>query len=248
MKFWNRIYSIYAFGIFGILFTILLPFYLVFVQRESWYPVALFLNRVWARLFFLLTFLPVKQELRFRPQHGQRYVFCPNHTSYLDIPVMGLIPHQFVFVGKSSIEKVPLFGYMYKKLHITVDRESLRSKYSTYLRAAEAIDKHKSLVIFPEGGITTKQPPKLARFKDGAFRVAIEKQIPVIPVTIPYNWIVLPDDSRYLLHWNKVKVIYHEPISTAGMTLDNLDQLKAEVFQVIDKELRSIHPHLYHEH
>ena len=221
-----------------------MPLYLILVQRESWHSAALFLNRIWARLFFMMSFLPVSQVLHFKPEHGKRYVFCPNHTSYLDIPVMGLIPHQFVFVGKSSIEKVPLFGYMYKKLHITVDRSSLKSKYGTYLRASEAIEQQKSLVIFPEGGILSKNPPRMVRFKDGAFRIAIEKQIPVIPVTIPYNWIVLPDNARYLLHWHKVKVIYHEPISTAGMTLDDLDKLKTRVFETIESELKKYFPDL----
>jgi len=241
------LYSIYAFGVFIVSFLLLLPFYMLFVQRESWHSAGLYLNRIWARIFFTFTFLPVEQKLHFKPEHGKRYVFCPNHTSYLDIPIMGLIPHQFVFVGKSSIEKVPVFGYMFRKLHITVNRDSLRSKYSTYLKASDAIDKNRSLVIFPEGGIVSKEPPRLARFKDGAFRIAIEKQIPVIPVTIPYNWIILPDNTRYLLHWHKVSVIYHEPISTAGMTLDNLNDLKRQVFEVIDEELKQRHPHLRNE-
>ena len=100
------VHSIYAFAVFIVLFILLLPFYMLFIQKESWHPAALFLNRIWANLFFPMTFLPVDQELRFKPQHGKRYIFCPNHTSYMDIPVMGLIPHHFVFVGKSSIEKV----------------------------------------------------------------------------------------------------------------------------------------------
>jgi 1-acyl-sn-glycerol-3-phosphate acyltransferase len=243
----NRLYSIYAFGVFIVTFIILIPFYLIFVQRESWHSAGLFLNRIWAKVFFVFTFLPVEQKLMFKPEHGKRYVFCPNHTSYLDIPVMGLIPHQFVFVGKSSIERVPLFGYMFRKLHITVNRDSIRSKYSTYLKASKAIENKRSLVIFPEGGIVSQEPPRLARFKDGAFRIAIEKQIPVIPVIIPYNWIVLPDNARYLLFWHKVSVIYHEPISTAGMTLDNLGDLKKQVFEIIDSELKRLHPQLQNE-
>ena len=196
----RRIYSTYALFIFGVIFILLFPIFLIVVQHKKLHRIGLFLNRIWARLFFFLIVIPVKQELRFKPAHNRRYIFCPNHSSYLDIPIMGLIPHPFVFVGKSSIEKVPLFGYMYRKLHITVDRESLKSKYNTYVRAANAIDENNSLVIFPEGGILSMQPPKLARFKDGAFRVAIDKQIPIIPVTIPYNWIVLPDDDSFLLY------------------------------------------------
>lgn len=240
----RRIYSIYALIVFSIIFFILLPFFVVFIQREQWHKYGLFLNRIWARIFFILAFIPVRQERRFKPVHNRRYVFCPNHTSYLDIPLLGLIPHSIAFVGKSSIEKVPLFGYMYRKLHITVDRESLRSRYNTYVRAAEAIDKGKSLVMFPEGGIKTTNPPNIVKFKDGAFRIAIEKQIPVIPVTIPYNWIILPGHGRFLPKWHRMKVIYHEPIETAGMTIHDMDNLKEKVYMIIKNELKKHFPEL----
>ena len=75
----------------------------------------------------------------------------------------------------------------------------------------EAIDEGKNLVIFPEGGIITLKDPVMAKFKDGAFRVAIEKQIAIVPVTIPFNWIILPPDE-FLLRWHPLKVIFHEPI------------------------------------
>jgi 1-acyl-sn-glycerol-3-phosphate acyltransferase len=81
----------------------------------------------------------------------------------------------------------------------------------------------------------------MVRFKDGAFRLAIEKQIPVVPVTIPNNWIILPPDE-FLLRWGTVSVIFHEPIPTRGMTLADLDTLKHRVFDVIEKEL-SQHEH-----
>src|SRR5690606_32353034 len=135
----------------------------------------------------------------------------------LDIPLMGFSPVYFVFVGKSSIAKVPLFGYMYKKLHVTVDRNSLKSKYETIERSKKAIEEGKSLVIFPEGGIVSQEPPKMARFKDGPFRVAIEKQIPLVSVTIPYNWIILPDDGKMMVTKRTSKLIFHEPIITEGL-------------------------------
>ena len=135
------------------------------------------------------------------------------------------------------MEKIPLFGYMYRKLHITVDRGSLKSRYTTLLRSAEAIDHGKSLVIFPEGGIVSQKMPQMAKFKDGAFRIAIDKQIPVIPVTIPHNWIILPD-STILPKWGTTKVIFHEPISTLGMDATEIEALKKKTYDVIDAELK----------
>jgi 1-acyl-sn-glycerol-3-phosphate acyltransferase len=100
-----------------------------------------------------------------------------------------------------------------------------------------AIDEGKSLMIFPEGGIVTKHPPNMVKFKDGAFRVAIEKQIPVVPVTIPFNWIILPDHPELLLNRKLMKIVFHEPIDTTEYTMDRIEELKEKVFNVIHHEL-----------
>ncbi|MCA6078039.1 lysophospholipid acyltransferase family protein [Fulvivirga sedimenti] len=181
--------------------------------------------------------MPVSVEMHFTPEKDKVYIFCPNHFSYLDIPAMGLNPVNAIFVGKNDMEKIPLFGYMYRKLHITVNRESVKSRYETLLRAGKAVEDGKSLTIFPEGGIITRHPPVMARFKDGAFRTAIEKQIEIVPVTIPYNWIILPD-STFLPKRHSMKVIFHEPISTLGMTLSETGSLREKTFRIIDAELK----------
>jgi 1-acyl-sn-glycerol-3-phosphate acyltransferase len=142
-----------------------------------------------------------------------------------------------VFVGKNDMENIPFFGFMYSKLHITVDRAKLKSRYITLVKSLKALDQGKSLVIFPEGGIVSKHPPVMGEFKDGAFRAAIEKQIPVVPVTIPFNWIILPSD-QFLLHWKPMKVIFHEPIDPSIYTLKDLDRFKERVRNVIDNELQ----------
>ena len=106
----------------------------------------------------------------------------------------------------------------------------------------KALEEGKSLVIYPEGGIITQRPPRMVHFKDGAFRAAIEKQVAVVPVTISNNWIILPDQKQLRLHWGRVEVIFHEPIETKGLTLDNVQQLKHQVFNIIDAELNRNHP------
>ena len=149
---------------------------------------------------------------------------------------MGLNPINTIFVGKNEMGNILLFGWMYRKLHITVDRSKMRSKYETIVKSRTAIDEGKSLVIYPEGGIFTKHPPEMARFKDGAFRLAIEKQIPVVPVTIPHNWIILRTEE-FQVRWGKVKVIFHEPIETREFTIADINKLKDQVFCVIKDEL-----------
>jgi len=104
-------------------------------------------------------------------------------------------------------------------------------------KSMEAIDKKRSLAFFPEGTIPKNAGYSMIPFKDGAFRIAIEKQVPIVPVTIPYNWLILPDDGKYVPNRRLMKVIVHEPIETKGMTLDNVDELKDKTFDIIQREL-----------
>lgn len=196
------------------------------------------LNRLWAKGLFIGIAKPYTVELRAQLDKQKQYIFCPNHFSYIDIPTMGLNPINTIFVGKSSMSKVPVFGYMYSRLHITVDRSNLKSRYTSMLRSLEALEQGKSLVIFPEGGIITKKDPVMSRFKDGAFRTAIEKQIPIVPVTIPHNWIILPP-YEFLVWRGRIKVIFHEPIETTGLTINDVDMLREKVFTIINEELKN---------
>jgi 1-acyl-sn-glycerol-3-phosphate acyltransferase len=131
---------------------------------------------------------------------------------------------------------------VFKKIHITVDRSSLKSKYESLQRASSAIDQGISLAMFPEGG-TEKKPPRLEPFKDGAFRVAIEKQIPIVPVTIPYNWIILPSDQGLMVNRRTSVIIYHKPLPTEGLSLQDLESLKGQVTRIIQSELLNHHPY-----
>ncbi len=167
----------------------------------------------------------------------QRYIFCANHTSYLDIPTVGLINHNFKFIGKASLKKVPLWGYMYGKLHILVDRKSIRSKHSSWVKAKEALQKDFSIVFFPEGGIRSKEPPKMVPFKEGSFRIAVDEQIPIVPVTIPHNHILLPDQMPLTMHTGLVSVKVHKPIWPKGKDDEAVKLLKQEVRDIMEKEL-----------
>jgi 1-acyl-sn-glycerol-3-phosphate acyltransferase len=237
MKYLRGIYTAYGVVVFTVLFALFLPLLFIPIIFPGQFKLVGVFNRWWARLLFFFIFVPVRREYRGKHDRSRQYVFCPNHFSYLDIPTAGLNKHNTIFVGKNEIQKVPVFGYMYSKLHITVDRSKLKSRYASLQQSLNAIDEGKSLVIFPEGGIVTVKDPVMGRFKDGAFRIAIEKQIAVVPVTISYNWIILPPD-QFLLRWHPLKVVFHEPIDTTGLTLQDMDALKEKVFSVVHEELQ----------
>jgi 1-acyl-sn-glycerol-3-phosphate acyltransferase len=234
----KKLYTAYAFVVFALLFLLFFPLLLIPMFFSRQFQLTGKINRWWAKSLFFLTFLPYRVETRAPLDARKQYIFCPNHFSYLDIPTMGLNPVNAIFVGKSEMENIPLFGFMYRRLHITVNRASLRSKFNTLIRSLEALDAGKSLVIFPEGGIFAQHPPAMSRFKEGAFRAAIEKQIPIVPVTIPSNWIILPDTGELLLHRGRIDVIFHEPVETTGMTGNEVEFLSHKIFGIIETELQ----------
>lgn len=239
MKILQALHTAYGFFVFVILFFIFFPLLLIPIVFKKQHHLVGTFNRWWAMALLTLIGMPWHREVRGKLDRNKQYIFCPNHFSYLDIVAMGLNPMDAIFVGKNEMEKIPLFGFMYRKLHITVDRSKLTSRYSSYTRSLEALEQGKSLVIFPEGGIVSTDPPHMSRFKDGAFRLAIEKQIAIVPVTLPDNWIILPDNSM-LLRARRIRLIFHEPIEPAGYTVKDIDALKTRVFNVVERELKKL--------
>lgn len=235
----QRLYLGYALVWFSILFLLFLPFFLIPIFSPKHFRLVGLLNRWWAYASFSAWFLPWKIEVKGKIDPDKQYIFCPNHFSYIDIPAMALSPFNTIFVGKHDMGSIPIFGFMYSRLHILVDRSRMASKYDTYLRSGKAIDDGKSLVIFPEGGIWSTQPPKLSRFKDGPFRLSVEKQIPIVPVTLPDNHHILMD-APLRLKPGRLRLIFHEPVMPASTDPKEVDRLKENVFAVIQNELNHV--------
>lgn len=236
-NFLGKVYLYYCLVLFVLSFILIFPLFLIPILFKKQFRLVGVINRAWAYTLFPIVFLPFEIESRKKLNPNKQYIFCPNHFSYLDIATMAFNPHNAIFVGKDDMERIPLFGFMYRHLHITVNREKLKSRYATYLKSGEAIDQGKSLVIFPEGGIVSTDFPRMARFKDGAFRLAVEKQIPIVPVTIATNWIILPNELTKLTRI-PIRMIFHEPIEPDAARW-TVQTLKEEVYRIIDAELRA---------
>ena len=233
----RRLYSVYSLSIFALIFLLMLPVFALLIYFNKRHSLVYVLHRVWARLFYAFSFIPIKRVYSKKLDFSKQYIYCSNHFSYLDIPAIGINRIRPIFVGKSSLGNIPLFGYMYRNIHITLDRDKLKSRYNALEKCGQELDRGRNLVIFPEGGIMSKNPPKMARFKEGAFRLAIEKKIPIVPITIPYNWILLPEDGKLLLHRHKNMIIFHDPIETKNVEIKDIERLKSKVFDTISNEL-----------
>ncbi|RAJ97549.1 1-acyl-sn-glycerol-3-phosphate acyltransferase [Larkinella arboricola] len=233
------VYTIWCGFWFLALFLVLFPFMFLFLQREEWKPYAHKLNYVWGRLFFWIIGMPVQVEYRYRPDPRQTYVFCANHFSYLDIAVMGvIIRNYYAFVGKSAIKRAPLFGYMFAKLHIQVDRSHANSRAYSLSKGIRTLKSGRSIMIFPEGGIRAKHPPKMFHpFKDGAFTMAVQQQVPIVPISLLNNHEIFPDKKKLRMYWRPIRAVVHPPIETRGLTQADIERLKEETYRVIDESL-----------
>lgn len=233
------LYSIWCAIYFVLLYLVLFPIQFVFLQRDEWKPLAHKINYIWGRLFFLGIGMPVHVEYRFKPDPKQVYVFCANHFSYLDIAAMGVIvKNYYAFVGKSEVKHIPLLGYMFAKLHVQVDRDQPNSRAYSLAKSIRTLASGRSIMIFPEGGIRAKHPPKMHHpFKDGAFIMAIQQQVPIVPVTLLNNYKILPDVPKVRMHWHPLRAVIHPPIETKGLTQDSIEWLKEETYRIIDAEL-----------
>jgi 1-acyl-sn-glycerol-3-phosphate acyltransferase len=237
MKILKKIYSYYVIFVVVSGFLATVPFMYLFVFFPNTRNINHWIYRVWGYWVFIFGFVRLRVEGKSNLKKGQPYIYCSNHTSYIDIPSLYCtIFSDIAFIGKASLGKVPLFGPIYSRVHILIDRKNRDSKQETVIRAKEAIDQGRSIIIFPEGTIPkVGKRPEMIDFKDGAFRMAIEKQVPIVPVSLPYNYYLLPDDGKIMANHYFCKVIFHEPIETIGMTEKDIITLKQKTFEAIQK-------------
>ncbi len=191
------------------------------------------LCNLWADLFFPIAFMPVTIERQTQLDRQKSYVFVANHFSYLDVAIgMKVVRNYFSYMGKSSVKKIPLLGYMFAKLHIQVDRSDKNSRANAIVRSQRALATGRSLFIMPEGGILSEEIPKMKQpFKDGAFSLALEANVPIVPITLVNLYKIMPAVG---IKWGIPKVIVHAPVPTQGKTID---ELKAEVYHIIQDTL-----------
>lgn len=184
--FWT-FYRIWFYILVAIPIIILFPFLVVSILKESWYPYFFKLARIWARFILIGMGLRTKTEYLQKPEPNKSYMFIGNHTSMLDIMSMLVtVKNPFVFVGKAELAKIPLFGFFYKRTCILVDRNSSKSRQAVFLRAQRRLKQGLSICIFPEG-LVPEEHILLDQFKDGAFRLAINHNTPIVPITFADN-------------------------------------------------------------
>ncbi|MEO8147921.1 MAG: lysophospholipid acyltransferase family protein [Bacteroidia bacterium] len=217
-------------------FLVLYPLVLIFISREKWFPIVFKLIQLWARWILFGSGIRYEIKKNTKLKKDKPYVFCPNHASILDTVITYVaIPNYFHFMGKAELRKAPLFGIFFKRMNIAVDRGSIRASHRAFMRAHDDIQKGISISVFPEATVPACAP-KLGPVKNGAFKLAIENQIPLVPITYLNTWKILPE-RNIIPGPHKVHIYIHEPIITKGMTDGDLKKLKEETMKAIGSVL-----------
>lgn len=232
------LYRIWFYILVGLPIIIMFPVLLISISKESWYPFFFKIARLWARFILLGMGFTVKIEAQQLPEKDKSYMFIANHTSMVDIMLMlTVIKNPFVFVGKKELAKLPLFGFFYKRTCILVDRSSAKSRQAVFLRAQKRLKSGLSICIFPEGGVP-EEHILLDDFKDGAFRLAINHQIPIVPVTFA--------DTKKRFSYTffsggpgRMRVIIHKFLNTKGLSIQDTKALNNQSREIILTQLLS---------
>lgn len=236
-QFFATFYRIWFYIIIALATILLFPFLLISILKYSWYPYFFRVARVWSAIIIygIGCYPIIKRDVEYKK--GRSYMFVANHTSMTDIMLMFYTTkNPFVFVGKKELAKIPLFGYIYKRTCILVDRGNTKSRVEVFKRAQLRLNEGLSICIFPEGGVPDDLSVLLDEFKDGAFRLSIEHQIPIAPMTFHDNKKRLPF-SFFIGSPGKMRVRVHNLIETENLTLVNRKEVKSETRNVILAEL-----------
>jgi 1-acyl-sn-glycerol-3-phosphate acyltransferase len=185
--FWT-LYRVWFCILMTIPIVVMFPFLIVSILSENGYPYFFKMARIWAKFVLFGMGFYYKIDRNEALESNKSYVIVANHSSMADVMLMlVVVKNPFVFVGKQELAKVPLFGFFYKKTCILVDRGSSKSRLEVFNQAQKRINRGLSVCIFPEGQIPDDVSIVLDTFKDGAFRLAIEHQIPIVPITFGDN-------------------------------------------------------------
>jgi 1-acyl-sn-glycerol-3-phosphate acyltransferase len=198
------------------------------------------LRRAWAFLSALFVGIIFKFEFEEPVDWRKTYIICPYHSSNLDTSMICILlkKDNFCFMGKQELLDGIVTGIYFRTVDIPVNRDSKMSAFRAFRTAADKLKKGISMIMFPEGGIADEYPPKVQEFKNGAFHLAIEHKIPVIPVSSLNTWKILWDDGS--VHGSKpgiCKIFVHKAVETAHLSLKDTDVLREQVQNIIRQKI-----------
>lgn len=199
-------------------------------------------GRIWSQCLCRLLLLPIRVEGREHLQRGQSYVFVANHQGPLDIfLIYGFLGRNFKWMMKKALRRTPFIGYACARAHhIFVDKSGPKKIQETYNQARRTLRGGTSLVVFPEGARTFTG--HMGIFRKGAFQLADELQLPVVPLTIDGSFDALPRMAGFgFVKHQRLRLVIHEPIAPQGRGADEVRRTLDESYRVIMSALPARH-------
>jgi 1-acyl-sn-glycerol-3-phosphate acyltransferase len=230
-KFFQGLYIFWVFLVFTSFMLLFLPgltLPFLFGSRGSW--IGYKFLWIWSLIFSWLTFIRYKFYGRENFRRGQSYIYVSNHTSFLDLPgICLLIPGEFKPLAKKELLKIPVFGLIARSATIIVDRSDRESKHKSLERLKQILTDGISILLFAEG-TQNRTKEILQPFKDGAFRLAIDTQRPLLPIVVIGAGRLMPPGTINLRP-GIIKIIVAPEISTEGKS--DASQLKQQTFETM---------------
>ncbi len=213
--------------------------FLLFFNRKNKYTTLNNIRRLFSKIFLLLSGIKLNICYKNKIQKNKVYIYCANHTSYLDIFLLLTISKGNVFfIAKKELINLPIVGFFLKNLDIIVDRKNKQSIKNALSKCSNKLINNISIIIFPEGTIS-KCNNKLSNFKNGAFYLSIKHKIPIIPITIINAYKILYNTGIYYGSMpGTIDIIVHNAIDNFNDKFNNnVILLKHEVYNIIKKYL-----------
>lgn len=199
-------------------------------------------GKIWSQFLCRILLLPVHIEGREHLDKKQSYVFVANHQGPMDIfLIYGFLGRNFKWMMKKSLRKVPFVGYACEKArHIFVDKSGPSKIKETVERAHDTLQGGTSLVVFPEGSRTFTG--HMGPFKKGAFQLADDLQLPVVPITIDGSFeVIRRQDGFNFVNYHAMRLIIHRPIPPKGKGTENIQATMEESYRIIMEALPKKH-------
>lgn len=235
MKILYRIYQVFIAAPLSILVSVILSVTTVLGcilgNGHFWgyYP-----GKLWSRLLLWILLIPVKVEGRENLKEGQSYVFVANHQGIFDVfLIYGYLNRNFKWMMKYQLRRVPLVGIACQYAHhIFVDKRGPSKIRKTYDEAREILKEGMSLVVFPEGSRTFTG--HMGFFRRGAFMLADELQLPVVPLTINGSFEIMPRmRDMHFVNWHPLSLTIHKPIPPKGKGADAEHAAMKEAYDTV---------------
>ena len=193
-------------------------------------------GKIWSQLFCYVLLIPVKVVGHPEVLDKTSYVFVANHQGSFDIfLIYGCLGRNFKWMMKKILRKMPFVGKACEAAgHIFVDKSGPKKVKETIEHARNVLQNGTSLVVFPEGARTFTG--HMGYFKKGAFQLADELQLPVVPLTIVGSFNVLPRTGGFV-SWHPMTLVIHKPIYPQSQGIDNIKATMEEAYKEIEKSL-----------